>query len=77
MGEKIWFHPWCECNISGKWIACDAVFDKEIYNAAIKNGIFTKEKEPIQQAHGQASETVISRNNPENMYRIFFRSSFD
>jgi len=41
MGEKIWFHPWCECNISGKWIACDSVFNKNIYNAAIKNGIIS------------------------------------
>ena len=46
MDEKIWYHPWCECYLSGKWIACDLYLDKDTYNAAIKNGIISKEKMP-------------------------------
>ena len=46
LGEEIWFHPWCECYLSGKWIACDLYLDKDTYNAAIKNGIISKEKMP-------------------------------
>jgi hypothetical protein len=43
---NIWYHPWCECYLSNKWIACDLYLDKAIYNAAVKNGIITKEKMP-------------------------------
>ena len=46
MDEKIWFHPWCECYLSGQWIACDLYLDKDTYNAAVKNGIINKEKMP-------------------------------
>lgn len=44
--DRIWFHPWCECYLSGKWIACDLYLDKATYNAAIKKGIFSKEQMP-------------------------------
>lgn len=26
-------HPWCECYLSGKWIACEALVDKPFYEA--------------------------------------------
>jgi len=42
--DRIWFHPWCECYLSGKWIACDLYLDKDTYNAAIKDGILSKEQ---------------------------------
>ena len=44
--ETIWYHPWCECYLSGRWIACDLYLDKDTYNAAIKRGIITKEQMP-------------------------------
>ncbi len=44
--ERIWYHPWCECYLSGKWIACDLYLDKDTYNAAVKNGIISKAKMP-------------------------------
>ena len=43
---NIWFHPWCECYLSGKWIACDLYLDKYTYDAAIKQGVFRKEQMP-------------------------------
>jgi len=44
--EKIWFHPWCECYLSGKWVACDSYLDKSLYEAACRKGILTKDKMP-------------------------------
>jgi hypothetical protein len=46
LNERIWYHPWCECYLSDKWIACDLYLDKDVYNAAVKNGIISKEKMP-------------------------------
>lgn len=44
--EKIWYHPCCECYISEKWISCDLVLDKTLYEAACKKGIISKESMP-------------------------------
>ena len=46
MEEKIWYHPWCEAYLSGKWVACDLFLDKDTYNAAVKEGILSREKMP-------------------------------
>jgi len=46
MEEKIWYHPWCEAYLSGKWVACDLYLDKDTYNAAVNEGIFSREKMP-------------------------------
>jgi hypothetical protein len=46
MPQRIWFHPWCECYLSGKWVACDLFLDRDIYQAATKNGYISKEKRP-------------------------------
>jgi len=44
--ERIEYHPWCECYLSDKWIACDTLFDKRLYDAACKKGIISKEQIP-------------------------------
>jgi len=44
--DNIWFHPWCECYLSGQWIACDLYLDKATYDACVKHGIFSKEQMP-------------------------------
>ena len=44
--DLITHHPWCECFLSGKWIACDTLFDKALTEAIYKKGILTKEEIP-------------------------------
>lgn len=39
-------HSWCECYISGEWIACEALFDKALYNGALRKGAITKRDMP-------------------------------
>jgi hypothetical protein len=44
--ERILWHPWCECYLTDKWISCDTLFDKGLYEAACKKGIISKEQIP-------------------------------
>jgi hypothetical protein len=32
-------HFWCECHLSGKWIACEALLDKTLYESSIRSGL--------------------------------------
>lgn len=44
--ERLEYHPWCECCLSDKWIACDTLYDKRLYDAARKKSIISKEQIP-------------------------------
>jgi hypothetical protein len=39
-------HFWCECHVSGRWTACEALFDKPFYEGMLKSGWATKEQIP-------------------------------
>jgi transglutaminase-like putative cysteine protease len=39
-------HPWCECYLSGQWIACEALNDEGLYRGWLKVGLFTREEVP-------------------------------
>ena len=39
-------HPWCECYLSGNWVACEALFDEAFYKGVLREGFFTKEQIP-------------------------------
>ena len=39
-------HFYCECFINEKWIACEALYDKELYEGMINTGIITREQIP-------------------------------
>lgn len=30
------WHPWCECYPSGKWVSCEAVFDKPLFEGMVR-----------------------------------------
>lgn len=30
------YYPWCECYVSGKWVSCEALLDKALYEAMIE-----------------------------------------
>ncbi len=32
-------HTWCECHLSGKWISCEALFDKELFEGMREKGV--------------------------------------
>lgn len=35
-------HPWCECLLDGKWVACDCVMDDAFYRAMLRRGYLTE-----------------------------------
>jgi hypothetical protein len=39
-------HFWCECRLKGKWIACEALFDKPFYEGMLREGWIRKEQIP-------------------------------
>ena len=39
-------HPWCECYLSEKWIACEALRDKALFEGRLKKGLIPKEQIP-------------------------------
>jgi hypothetical protein len=74
MPQRIWFHPWCECYLSGKWIACDLFLDRDIYQAAVKHGYISKEKMPFLDWDG---ETDLKIATPWILEDVGTHSSYD
>jgi hypothetical protein len=60
MDEIIWYHSWCECNCSGKWVACDSMFDTTLYETACDKGIIDKEKIPTMDCDGDTDLNFVS-----------------
>jgi hypothetical protein len=39
-------HPWCECWLSGRWVACEALEDEGFYKGCLKIGAVTEQQVP-------------------------------
>jgi len=39
-------HFWCECYVSGRWIACETLLDKPLYEGMLSKGLITREQIP-------------------------------
>jgi hypothetical protein len=37
--DSIEDHPWCDCYLSGRWISCETLFDRTLYESAVRQGI--------------------------------------
>lgn len=59
--EPIWYHPWCECFIDGKWIACDLFIDSLTYRAAIAEGYFETSYFPTVEWDGENDLIVVNQ----------------
>jgi len=35
-------HPWCECYLSGGWMSCETLFDRTLYESAVRQGIIDR-----------------------------------
>ncbi len=58
--KVITIHPWCECYLDGRWLACDVTFDKQTYRAAIAKGFFTRGNMPSIDWDGRTDSKCIS-----------------
>jgi hypothetical protein len=51
--DRIWWHPWCECFLSGKWTSCDSLLDKALYEALRNKGTIRTEQIPTIDWNGE------------------------
>jgi transglutaminase-like putative cysteine protease len=47
-------HFWCECYVSGRWVACEALYDKPFYEGMLKAGWVTKAQIPTINWNGKS-----------------------
>jgi len=55
----VWFDNHCECYLSQRWVACESVYDKPLYEAMLKEGLVTKEQIPTIDWDGE-KDLVVS-----------------
>lgn len=58
--ERILHHPWPECFLSRRWISCDAILDRMLYEACYNKGIISKRKIPTIDWDGETDLHVMA-----------------
>jgi len=53
MPDHIWYHPWCECQVRGQWLSCEALYDRTLFRAAIATGVFDQDRIPTIEWDGE------------------------
>ena len=52
-------HFWTECCLGGRWISCEALLDKPLYEGMLKQGLITKEQIPTIDWDGERDLVVL------------------
>jgi hypothetical protein len=52
-------HIWCECHLSGKWISCEALFDKELFEGMREKGVTIASQIPTIDWDGENDLIVV------------------
>jgi hypothetical protein len=52
-------HFWCECYITERWIACEALFDKELYWGLLEVGAISREQIPTIEWDGKSDLVLL------------------
>ncbi len=63
-------HFWCECNLSGKWISCEAMLDQPLYDSLLQQGNITEEQIPTIDWDGESDLIVLKQWIVEDMGHI-------
>ena len=58
--DPIWFHPWCECFLEGKWITCDLWIDRHTHQAALAAGVYDPKHFPSVEWNGRDDLNLVS-----------------
>lgn len=53
------FHFWPECYLHGKWIACEGLFDRDLYEGALREGLLRKQLIPSIDWDGKSSLVLL------------------
>lgn len=57
--DPIWFHPWCECYLEGKWITCDLWIDRHTHQAALQAGVYDPSYFPGVEWNGKDDLNIV------------------
>jgi len=52
-------HPWCECYLSGKWVSCQALFDKGLLEGMVQRGFAAASQIPTIDWNGENDLIVV------------------
>jgi transglutaminase-like putative cysteine protease len=53
-------HFWCECFLSGKWVSCELMLDKPLYDGMLQEGLITKEQVPAIDWDGKTDLVLLN-----------------
>jgi transglutaminase-like putative cysteine protease len=67
-------HVWCECHLSGTWIACDSTFDEPLLTGLLRKGRLSQQAIPTIDWDG---ENDLSLLNPWLVEDIGTFASYD
>ncbi|MFL7867248.1 MAG: hypothetical protein AB8I58_00390, partial [Anaerolineales bacterium] len=52
-------HFWTECYLGGRWISCEALLDKQLYEGMLRQGLITKDQIPTIDWDGETNLVVL------------------
>jgi hypothetical protein len=53
-------HPWCDCYLSERWISCETLIDRTLYESAVRQGIIDKKKITTIDWNGETDLVTVS-----------------
>jgi hypothetical protein len=53
-------HFWCECYLNGRWVSCELMLDKPLYDGMLKEGLITKERIPTIDWDGKTDLVLLN-----------------
>ena len=53
------FHFWPECYLTGRWLSCEGLFDKPLYEGALRAGLITRNQIPTIDWDGETSLVLL------------------
>ena len=56
----MFIHVWCECHLSGTWIACDATFDEALFKAWLRRDRLLGRAIPTIDWDGEVDLTLLN-----------------
>lgn len=54
-------HFWCECHLDGKWVSCELLLDKPLYDGMLMEGLITKEQVPTIDWDGKTDLILLTQ----------------
>jgi hypothetical protein len=52
-------HFWCECHVTERWTACEALFDKALYRGLLGADVFSREQVPTIEWDGRSDLVLL------------------